>query len=89
MKLDLEHISFDLTPKMSLQLLKFNKLKKKIDVLKENYILNKDKELLIEIKIIQKEMNDIRSNFIKEFKLHNKLKIDEYLKCESKNKVDN
>ena len=79
MKKDLELVRFNLTSSMSLELIKFNKLKKELNNLKELYNLDKNEKLLLQIKEIEKELVKCRNTFIKEFRINNKQEINEYL----------
>ena len=72
-------IRFNLTEDMSLELIKFNNLKKELYKLKELYNLDKNEELLLQIKRIQKEMDKSKNIFIKEFRINNKEEIIRYL----------
>ena len=77
MNKDLESMKFNLTPSMSLELIKFNELKKELNKL---YNLDKNEKLLLKIKDIENKMEISKNKFIKEFKLNNKKEIIEYLK---------
>ena len=77
MNKDLESMKFNLTPSMSLELIKFNELKKELNKL---YNLDKNEKLLLKIKDIENKMEISKNKFIKEFKLNNKKQIIEYLK---------
>ena len=79
MKKDLELVKFNLTPSMSLELIKFNNLKKELNKLKELYNLDKNEELLLKINEIEKELIKCRNTFIKEFRLNNQEEITKYL----------
>lgn len=79
MKNDLGLVKFNLTPSMSLELIKFNNLKRKLNKLKELYNLDKNEELLLKIENIEKELINSRNNFIKEFRLNNREEIIKYL----------
>ena len=81
-----ESVRFNLTDKMSLELIKFNKLKKELLRLKKLYNLDKNKNLLLKITIIEKEMNESRKRFIKEFRNSNYNEIIEYLKLKDQEK---
>ena len=76
----LQSVKFNLTDKMSLELIKFNKLKKELIELKKLYNLDKNKKLLLQIRKIKKQMNECRSKFVKEFQINNHDEIIEYLK---------
>jgi len=78
-KKDLELVKFNLTPSMSFELIRFNKLKKELNRLKEIYNLDKNDELLLQIKQKEKELNDSRNQFIREFRLNNQDEIVKYL----------
>lgn len=75
---DLGLVKFTLTPEMSLELIKFNKLKHELLELKELYNLDKNKDLLLRINKIERDLDKSRSNFIKEFRIINKKEIEEY-----------
>ena len=77
-KLDL--IKFNLTESMSLELIKFNKLKKQLYELKKLYNLDKSEKLLLQIKELEKELENSRNIFIKEFRTNNHDEIIKYLK---------
>ena len=79
MKKDLELVKFNLTPSMSLELIKFNDLKKELNKLKELYNLDKNEELLLKIKILENELIKCRNMFIIEFRLNNQEEITKYL----------
>ena len=79
MKKDLELVKFNLTPSMSFELIKFNELKKELNKLKELYNLDKNEELLLKIKDIEKELTKCRNAFIREFRLNNQDEITTYL----------
>ena len=76
----LESIKFNLTPEMSLELIKFNTLKRQLIDLKELYNLDKKENLLLQIKKLEKKLENSKNNFIKEFRLNNKKEIINYLK---------
>ncbi len=78
-KENLELVKFNLTPSMSLELIKFNNLKKELNKLKEDYQQNKDKETFSKIKTLQEEMDSCKNTFIKEFRLNNQDEINKYL----------
>ena len=77
MNKDLESMKFNLTQEMSLELIKFNELKKELNKL---HNLDKNEKLLLKIKDIEKKMETSKNRFIKEFKLNNKKEIIEYLR---------
>lgn len=79
MKKDLELVKFNLTPSMSLELIKFNNLKKELNKIKELYNLDKNEELLLKIKDIENELIKCRNTFIREFRLNNQDEITKYL----------
>lgn len=79
MKKELEKINFTLTPSMTFELIKFNKLKKELLELKELYNLDKNEELLLQIQKLENDLNQSRNKFIMEFRLSNKEQIEEYL----------
>ena len=70
-------IRFNLTQEMSIELLKFNELKKEINVLKQ--IEDKNESVLLLIKKKEKKLKNCRENFIRDFRLNNKKEIIEYL----------
>ena len=76
----IESIKFNLTPEMSLELIKFNMLKRQLNDLKELYNLDKNEKLLLQIKKLEKDLKNSKKNFIKEFRLNNKEEIINYLK---------
>ena len=78
-KKDLELVKFNLTPSMSFELIRFNKLKKELKSLKELYNLDKNDELLLQIKQKELELNNSRNQFIREFRLNNQDEIVKYL----------
>lgn len=79
MKKSMELVKFNLTPKMSSLLIKFNNLKHELAQLKELYDLDKDEKLLIKIKQIESELNTCRTQFIIDFRNNNHDEIIEYL----------
>ena len=79
MKKDLELVKFNLTPSMSLELIKFNNLKRELNRLKELYNLDKNEELLLNIRNIENELVKCRNTFIREFRLNNQEEIIKYL----------
>ena len=85
MKKDLESIKFNLTPSMSLELIKFNDLKKELNKLKKLYNLDKNEELLLKINEIEKELIKCRNTFIMEFRLNNQEEIIKYLQKKDQN----
>ncbi|MBR6690532.1 MAG: hypothetical protein IKL65_04300 [Bacilli bacterium] len=84
MKKDLELVKFNLTPSMSLELIKFNKIKKEINKLKELYNLDKNEELLLKINDLERELINCRNTFIREFRLNNQDEITTYLQIKDK-----
>lgn len=82
---DLELVKFNLTPSMSFELIKFNKLKKELNSLKELYNLDKNDELLLQIQKKEKKLNDSRNSFIREFRLNNQDEIIKYLQIKDQN----
>ena len=76
----MESIKFNLTQEMSLELIRFNMLKRQLNDLKEHYNLDKNEKLLLQIKKLEKTLEDSKNNFIKEFRLNNKQEIINYLK---------
>ena len=85
MKKELESVKFILTDTMALQLIKFNELKKELIELKKLYNLDKNKQLLLQIKELEKQMNKCRNIFIKEFRINNHDEIIEYLTIKDQN----
>lgn len=79
MQKELELIKFTLTPSMTLTLLKFNNLKKELLETKKLYNLDKNKELLLQIKTLEYELSCLKFKFINEFRKVNKEQIKEYL----------
>ncbi len=75
-----ELVKFTLTPNMSLELIKFNKLKKQLFEIKKLYNLDKKEELLLKIEQLELELASSRDKFIKEFRLVNTKEIEEYMK---------
>jgi len=75
-KLDL--VRFNLTDTMTKELIKFNELKQELLYLKNKKIITKKD--LISIHQIEIKLNQIKINFIKEFRKNNKEEILEYLK---------
>ncbi len=71
-------IRFNLTKEMSLELLKFNELKKEINILKQ--IEDKNECVLSLIETKENELRDCRNSFIREFRLNNQKEITEYLR---------
>lgn len=86
MKKDLELVKFNLTPSMSFELIKFNKLKKELNNLKELYNLDKNEKLLLQIKNIEIELINCRNNFINEFRINNVNEIKKYLEIKDQKK---
>ena len=80
MKKELELVKFTLTPEMSLELIKFDKIKKELNSLKKLYNLDKNKELLLKIQTLEKALSESRKKFIHDFRINNKKQIIEYLK---------
>ena len=74
MEKDINSIKFNLTLEMAQKLIEFNKIKKKLNSL----ICNE--ENLSEIEKLNEQLNNIKLNFIKEFRVNNKDEILEYLK---------
>ena len=85
MKKDLELVKFNLTPSMSLELIKFNKLKKELNRLKELYNLDKNEEQLLKINNVENELINCRNSFIREFRLNNQEEILKYLQIKDQN----
>lgn len=77
MKEKLELVKFNLTPIMTKELIKFNKIKKELIKLEHQPSLN-DQDL-IEFNRLQNELNKSRIKFIKEFRENNKEEINKYL----------
>jgi hypothetical protein len=84
MKKDLELVKFNLTPSMSLELIKFNDLKKELNKLKELYNLDKNEKLLLKIKELEKKLINCRNTFIREFRLNNQEEIIKYLQIKDR-----
>ncbi len=82
----IEHIKFNLTKKMSLELIKFNEIKKELNKLKKLYNLDKSEDTLLEIKKKEEKLKLSKERFIMEFRLNNKEEIDLYLRL--KNNID-
>ena len=80
MKKNLENIKFNLTPDMSLELVKFNELKKEYNTLKENYDKTNDERTLIELTKLDKVIGDCKTRFIEQFRIDNERQIKDYLK---------
>ena len=78
MKKTLDLVRFNLTNEMSLELIKFNKLKKELYEKKELYNLDKNEITLLQIQKLEKDLIKSRNNFIKEFRLSNKEEIIKY-----------
>jgi len=76
---ELELVKFNLTQSMSLELIRFNKLKKELNSLKELYNLDKNDKLLLQIQNKERELKDSRNSFIREFRLNNQDEIIKYL----------
>ena len=72
-----EKLEFVLTQSMAGKLIKFNNLKKELNNLKKNEIL--DNHDLIRISGLEKELDKTRISFIKEFRENNKEEIIKYL----------
>lgn len=81
----LESVKFNLTSSMSLQLIRFNELKKELIELDELYNENKNIEILNKIKQKEIELIKCRDIFIKEFKLNNKEEVINYLRIKNEN----
>ena len=77
MKEKLESVSFNLTPVMTKELVKFNNIKKELINLKNQKIL--DKKDLIKISELENQLNKTRISFINEFRNSNKEEIIKYL----------
>ena len=77
MKEKLKSVNFNLTDKMTEELIKFNNLKKELINLKNKEIL--DKEDLIKIDELENKLNKTRIIFINEFRNNNKEEIIKYL----------
>ena len=80
MKKNLENIKFNLTPDMSLELVKFNELKKEYNILKEKYDKTNDERTLIELTKLDKVIGDCKTRFIEQFRIDNERQIKDYLK---------
>ena len=89
MQKDLELVKFVLTPDMSLELIKFNTLKKKLFKLNEMYDLDKNnEELLLQIQEYQKKLNESRDKFVQDFRVNNKEEIEKYLEIKNQDNKD-
>ena len=77
MKDNINSIKFNLTPLMAQKLIEFNNLKKELNSLKNKDILEQND--IKQIKNIEDKLNQIRIEFIKEFRLNNKEEILNYL----------
>lgn len=77
MKKNTNLIEFNLTDVMAVELLKFNEVKKELVKLNNKKVLTK-KELKKKNQL-EKDLNDIRIRFIKEFRKNNKKEINMYL----------
>ena len=71
---------------MSLELIKFNEIKKELNKLKKLYNLDKSEDTLLEIKKKEEKLKLSKERFIMEFRLNNKEEIDLYLRL--KNNID-
>ena len=78
MKSKLESVNFNLTDKMTKELIKFNNLKKELIKLKNKEIL--DRKDLIKKGELEEKLNKTRISFINEFRNSNPEEIIEYLK---------
>lgn len=85
MKKELESIKFNLTPDMSLELVRFNELKKEFLDLKEKYDKTDDERTLIELTKLEKVLNDCKTRFIEQFRVDNQEQINDYLKMKDQN----
>lgn len=74
-----DELKFNLTPSMSLELIKFNKLKKELNELKEHTKEDKNNQNLAKINELEKELEKSRKTFINEFRLNNQEEILKYL----------
>ena len=79
MNKNLESVKFNLTKDMMIELIKFNELKKELNILKDQYDLTKDQELLFEMSELEIKLKSCRDSFIKKFRLNNHDEIIEYL----------
>ena len=77
MKDNINSIKFNLTPLMAQKLIEFNNLKKELNSLKNKDILEQND--IKQIKNIEDKLNQIRIEFIKEFRINNKEEILNYL----------
>ena len=77
MKDNINSIKFNLTPLMAQKLIEFNNLKKELNSLKNKDILEQND--IKQIKNIEDKLNQIRIEFIKEFRINNKEEILKYL----------
>lgn len=84
MQKKLEDIRFNLTKSMSKELLKFNRLKKELNEKINLYNLDKNDELLTEIELLKKQINESRNTFINMFQENNKKEILEYMNITKK-----
>ena len=74
-----DELKFNLTPSMSLELIKFNNLKKELNELKEHAKEDKNNQNLTRINELEKELEKSRKTFINEFRLNNQEEILKYL----------
>ena len=77
MKDNINSIKFNLTSLMAEKLIEFNNLKKELNSLKNKDILEQND--IKQIKNIEDKLNQIRIEFIKEFRINNKEEILNYL----------
>lgn len=84
MKKELNNIKFNLTEDMFSLLFSYNNLKNEYNKLKNSKKC--DEKTSLKIKDIESKLDEIRNNFIKEFRKGNKAEIDNYLKNKSQNK---
>ena len=82
---NLDSVKFNLTPSMSLELIRFNELKKELNKLKETYNINKNQDIELKIKKIEKKLTTSRNKFIREFRKNNQDEILKYLKIKDQN----
>ena len=78
-----DELKFNLTPSMSLELIKFNNLKKELNELKEHAKEDKNNQNLTRINELEKILAitqvDKEKTFINEFRLNNQEEILKYL----------
>lgn len=77
MKKELNEIKFNLTEDMFSLLFSYNNLKNQYNKLKNNKKC--DEKILVKIKDIESKLDEIRNDFIKEFRKGNEAEINDYL----------